>query len=239
MNCCLYEGVTLKDALKKRFQINKPKKLRTTSHKKTMAIPKLTQHSEVAKMINRYQSSISQYATLTNVLSTARHSRFSRFIFLLVISVVLSGCLPASQTGTSYSRDEVRRVQNIQLGTVIDLTAVRIEGTNSGVGGAVGGAVGGIAGSTVDDGAAGDIAAIVAGAAGALVGAKLENAATNANGFEYTIQLESSGEVISVVQAVDPKADQIVAGDRVKLLSQGGTYRVTRLNNPVPVDVSR
>ena len=30
------------------------------------------------------------------------------------------------------------------------------------------------------------------------------------------------GEVISVVQAIDPKAVPIVAGDEVKLLSQGG-----------------
>jgi outer membrane lipoprotein SlyB len=46
--------------------------------------------------------------------------------------------------------------------------------------------------------------------------------------MEYTIKLDD-GEVISVVQAIDPKAAPIMAGDAVKLLSQGGTFRVTKL----------
>lgn len=153
-------------------------------------------------------------------------------VLVLAYCITLSACLPTKQTGTSYSRDEVRTVQNVQLGRVIDVTSVRIEGTNSGVGGAIGGAVGGIAGSTADDGAVGDIAAVLAGTAGAIVGAKLEDAATRATGEEYTIKLEN-GEVISVVQAVDPKAEPIVAGDSVKLLSQGGTFRVTKLKYPL------
>ena len=64
--------------------------------------------------------------------------------------------------------------------------------------------------------------------AGAAVGAKAESALTKAEGMEYTIKLDD-GEVISVVQAVDPKAAPIMAGDAVKLLSQGGTFRVTKL----------
>ncbi len=146
----------------------------------------------------------------------------------LLLAITLSACVPATQTGTSYSRDEVRTVQNVKLGTVIDAVAVKIEGTNSGAGGAVGGAIGGLAGSTVDDGTTADIAAVVAGAAGAIIGAKTEDALTRANGTEYTIQLED-GELISVVQANDKDAEPIVAGDRVKLLAQGGTYRVSKL----------
>jgi outer membrane lipoprotein SlyB len=60
------------------------------------------------------------------------------------------------------------------------------------------------------------------------VGAKAESALTKAQGMEYTIKLDD-GEVISVVQAIDPKAAPIMAGDAVKLLSQGGTFRVTKL----------
>lgn len=145
---------------------------------------------------------------------------------------VLAACLPAKQTGTSYSRDEVRTVQNIKLGRVVDVTDIRIEGTNSGAGGVVGGAVGGIAGGTTGSGAKGDVAAVLAGAAGAIIGAKLENAATRANGKEYTIRLEN-GEVISVVQAIDKKSEDIVAGDSVKILSQSGTVRVSKLKAPL------
>ena len=154
---------------------------------------------------------------------------FVRMPVALLLAITITACLPAKQTGTSYSRDEARTVQNIKLGTVIDAVPVKIEGTKTGAGGAVGGAIGGLAGSTVDDGTTADIAAVVAGAAGAIIGAKTEDALTRANGTEYTIRLED-GELISVVQANDKSAEPIVAGDRVKLLSQSGTYRVSKLN---------
>ncbi len=149
---------------------------------------------------------------------------------LLIAGLVLSGCTPSQQTGTSYSRDEARKVQVVKLGTVVDATPVSIEGTKTGAGGVVGGVVGGLAGSTVGQGTGSDIAAVIVGAAGAVLGAKTESALTKANGMEYTIRLDD-GEVLSVVQAFDPKADPIVVGDAVKLLSQGGTYRVIRLAN--------
>lgn len=155
-------------------------------------------------------------------------------IIQLVVAVSLAGllaaCVPSQQTGTSYSRDEARSVQKVKLGTVVDATPVTIEGTKTGIGGVVGGAVGGLAGASVDDGTAGDIAAVIAGAAGAIIGAKAEEAATKAQGMEYTIRLDD-GEVISVVQAIDPKAEPIAAGDEVKLLSQGGTIRVSKLQH--------
>jgi len=122
-------------------------------------------------------------------------------------------------------------VQTVKLGTVVDATPVSIEGTRTGAGGAVGGVIAGLAGSTVGDGRGSEIAAVIAGTAGAIVGAKAENALTRADGMEYTIRLDD-GEVISVVQAVDPEAEQIGAGDAVKLLAQGGTFRVTKLANP-------
>lgn len=152
---------------------------------------------------------------------------------IVVLSAsILVACTPSKQTGTSYSRDEARAVQNVKLGTVVDATPVSIEGTKTGIGGVVGAAVGGLAGSTVDDGTTSDIAAVIAGAAGAVIGAKAESAATKAQGMEYTIKLDD-GDVISVVQAIDPKAEVIVAGDSVKILSQGGTFRVSKL--PVPL----
>lgn len=155
-------------------------------------------------------------------------SATSKLAAMLMSCLLLAACVPSQQTGTSYSRDEARSVQNVKLGTIVDATPVMIEGTKTGIGGVLGGVVGGLAGSTVDDGTTGDIAAVIAGAAGAAVGAKAESAITKAQGMEYTIKLDD-GEVISVVQAVDPNAESIGAGDAVKLLSQGGTFRVTKL----------
>lgn len=142
----------------------------------------------------------------------------------------LVACVPSNQTGTSYSRTEVRGLQRVQIGTVIDTTAVMVEGTKTGAGGVIGGAIGAAAGTGVNDGIEGEIASILLGAGGALLGAKAEERYTKKAGTEYTIRLES-GKYISVVQANDPNAATIVAGDTVKLLSQGATYRVTKLNN--------
>ncbi|MDB4478799.1 hypothetical protein N9040_00395 [Akkermansiaceae bacterium] len=139
----------------------------------------------------------------------------------------LLSCVPATQTGTSYSRGEARVLQQVKIGKVLDVAEVAIEGTKSGAGEIVGGAVGGIAGRNTGSGAG--VAAVLGGAVGSVVGAKIEEARTRSRGHEYTIRLDK-GEVISVVQAIDPKAVPIVAGDEVKLLSQGATYRVTRLN---------
>ena len=140
----------------------------------------------------------------------------------------LLSCVPATQTGTSYSRGEARVLQQVKIGKVLDVAEVAIEGTKSGAGEIVGGAVGGIAGRSTGSGAGGKIAAVLGGAVGSVVGAKIEEARTRASGREYTIRLEN-GEVVSVVQAFDPKIP-IFAGDDVKLLSQKGNYRVTRLN---------
>jgi outer membrane lipoprotein SlyB len=152
----------------------------------------------------------------------------SRLFYISLIFTLLS-CVPASQTGTSYSRSEARVLQQVKTGRVLGVAEVVIEGTKSGAGGIVGGAVGAIAGRNTGSGAGGKIAAVLGGAVGSVVGAKIEEATTRARGHEYTIRLEK-GEVVSVVQAVDPKAVPIVVGDEVKLLSQGGNYRVTRLN---------
>ena len=162
--------------------------------------------------------------------SSLVRSNFIRWTLAITLASIVAACVPSKQTGTSYSRDEARAVQKVKLGTVVDATPVTIEGTKSGIGGVVGGAVGGLAGSSVDNGTGGDIAAVIAGAAGAIVGAKAEEATTRAKGMEYTIRLDD-GEVISVVQAIDTKADPIAAGDEVKLLSQGGTIRVTKLQH--------
>ena len=84
-----------------------------------------------------------------------------------VLVFTLLGCVPATQTGTSYSRGEARTVQQVQIGKVIEVTEITIEGTKSGAGGLVGGAVGGIAGGSTGSGAGGEIAAVLAGAVSA------------------------------------------------------------------------
>ena len=148
----------------------------------------------------------------------------------LILLAALAGCTPSSQTGTSYSREEARKVQSIKIGKVLDMQPVTIEGTKTGAGGVAGGAIGGIAGSGVGGGKGQDIMTVVGAVAGAAAGAMMEESITKKSAFEYTVRL-SSGQVISVVQAEDPDSP-IKIGDAVKLLSQGSTYRIAPLPNP-------
>ena len=118
-------------------------------------------------------------------------------ITLLVGLLSLTACaVPTQQKGASYSRDEVRMVQEVELG--------------------------------IDDGRTAEVAAVLVGTAGAVVGAKAESALTKAQGMEYTIQLDY-GEVISTVQAIEQADAVLVAGDRVKILSNGSNVRVSKI----------
>lgn len=153
-------------------------------------------------------------------------------MLIAAASLLLTACVPSSQTGTSYSRDEARSVQNILIGQVLDIQQVDIEGSKTGLGGAVGGAAGGVAASTIGGGTGKNLATIGGAVLGAAIGAVAEEGLTKAVGEEYTIRL-TTNEIISVVQAVDANdANRIQVGDAVKVLQQKGTYRVNRLPNP-------
>lgn len=139
---------------------------------------------------------------------------------------LLSGCAQQGLYGTSYSRDQVRQAQTVQYGTIESVTPVVIEGRDDGVVGAgTGAVVGGIAGSQVGGGSGRTLATVVGAVAGGLVGQRVEKSATTRQGQEMTIRLDS-GRVVSVVQEVEN--DQFFRpGERIKVLGQGSTLRVT------------
>lgn len=141
---------------------------------------------------------------------------------VIVAVAALAGCAPGLGGG-SYTRDEARREQNVRLGMVESVRPVQIEGTRSGVGPAAGAVVGGVAGSTVGGGRGSAVAAVIGAVAGGVAGQALEEGGTRKNGVEVTVKLDS-GALVAIVQ----EADEIFrAGDRVRILSDGRTSRVT------------
>lgn len=141
---------------------------------------------------------------------------------LLIAATVLAGCAPGLGGG-SYTRDEARREQNVRMGVVESVRPVQIEGTRSGVGPAAGAVVGGVAGSTVGGGRGSTVAAVIGAVAGGVAGQALEEGTTRKNGVEITVKL-NNGALVAIVQ----EADEIFhAGDRVRILSDGSTSRVT------------
>ena len=146
----------------------------------------------------------------------------NKFFLLLGIAIAIGGCA-SSKSGDTYSRDEARRVQHVQMGTVEGSRPVRIEGTKSGIGTGAGAVVGGIAGSSTGEGKGSAIGSVLGAVAGGVVGAAAEEGFTREDGVEITIRLES-GRLISVVQA---GKEQFQPGDRVRILEGGGETRVT------------
>ena len=148
-------------------------------------------------------------------------------ILLLSAPFLLLGCA-SDKGGDVYSRDQVREVQHFRVGTVESVHKVRIEGTKSPIGATAGTIAGGIAGSGASGGKTGEVAAVLGAVVGGLVGSAAEEAYTRENGIEMAIKLES-GEYISVVQAMNKnEADEIKAGDKVRVIESDGVTRVTR-----------
>ncbi len=141
---------------------------------------------------------------------------------LLIAAGLLSGCA-SDLGGSNYGRTEARRTMSVRFGVVESVRNVTLDGTQSPVGGLAGAAIGGIAGSNIGGGKAQSIGAILGAVAGGVVGANAEEKFTRKNGLEITVKLDN-GEYLAIVQEAD---DVFKPGDKVRLLSQGGTTRVS------------
>ena len=137
-------------------------------------------------------------------------------------SLLLAGC-PAGLGGKDYSREQVRTVQEVQMGIVESVREVNIEGTKTPIGAGAGAVVGGVAGSTVGSGRGSVVGATVGAVLGGLGGAATEEAVTRQKGVEITVKLDS-GRMIAITQAAD---EEFRVGDRVRVLSGGGVTRVS------------
>jgi outer membrane lipoprotein SlyB len=139
------------------------------------------------------------------------------------LATALTGCAPGLG-GSSYSRDQARREQTVRMGYVESVRDVKLEGTRSGVGPAAGAVVGGIAGSTVGAGRGSAVAAVIGAVAGGVAGQAAEQGVTGKRGVEVTVKLDN-GQMVAIMQEAD---ETFRPGDRVRILSDGATSRVTR-----------
>ncbi|MHB1245684.1 MAG: outer membrane lipoprotein [Sulfuriferula sp.] len=141
----------------------------------------------------------------------------------LLAALTLSGC--ASGLGSrDYSRNQARSVQQVQTGVVVDVRNVNIEGTKTPIGTGAGAVVGGLAGSQLGRGNGSIAGAVLGAVAGGFAGSAVEEGVTRQKGLEITVRLDS-GRTIAVTQGAD---EYFRPGDRVRVLSEGGTTRVTR-----------
>lgn len=146
----------------------------------------------------------------------------TRLFLLLGMVIAIGGCA-SSKSGDTYSRNEARRVQNVQEGTVESTRPIKIEGTKTTIGSGAGTIVGAIAGSSAGQGKGSAVGAVLGAVGGGVAGAAVEEGLTREDGVEITIKLES-GRLISVVQT---GKEQFQPGDKVRVLEVGGQNRVT------------
>lgn len=145
-------------------------------------------------------------------------------VALIALSALAAGCATQSSSGQVYREGETRRAQMIEQGTVESVRTVTIQGNTNGVGTAAGGIVGGIAGSNVGGGSGRAVGAVLGAVAGGIAGQAVERNASTRQGLEITVRMDN-GTLRAYVQDAD---EQFRPGDRVRIVSGGGTSRVTR-----------
>jgi outer membrane lipoprotein SlyB len=153
-------------------------------------------------------------------------SGHSLLALTLASVLFLGACATGGLTGETYTREDARKVQQVQFGNIISVRPVVIEGNREGIIGNLGGGViGGIAGSTLGDGSGRAIATVIGAIAGGIAGQSAQEKATRKQGQEISIRMDS-GKTISVVQEV-AENKFFLAGERVRLLELNGVTRVT------------
>jgi outer membrane lipoprotein SlyB len=143
-----------------------------------------------------------------------------------VIVLFAAGCA-SNLGGSSYSRDEARKEQSVELGKVLSVRDVTIEGTSGTVGVIAGGTTGAVAGSAVGGGKGKIVGGVLGGIGGAIAGSAIEKGVTKRPGVELTLAMDN-GKTIAVVQE---KGETFMPGDRVQVVkTSSGTTRVTRIS---------
>ena len=150
--------------------------------------------------------------------------KFRSLLLTLLAALTLSACA-SSRSGDVYTRDQARQEMIVRTGIVESVREVRLEGTKSGAGTFAGAAVGGVAGSQVGGGDGRIVGAIVGAVLGGLAGSAIEEEGTKKSALEITVKLDG-GQLIAVVQ--ESSGDSFMPGERVRVLSGGGTTRVSR-----------
>ena len=148
--------------------------------------------------------------------------KFSKFIFVATLSVLVAACA-SSNSGSVYSRDDARKVQTVKTGVVESVRSVKLEGTKTPIGTVAGGAIGGVAGGTIGHGAGSTLGAIIGAVAGGIAGSAVEEGVTRKDALEITVKLDG-GSMIAIVQEAD---EQFHAGEKVRIVENGETSRVT------------
>jgi outer membrane lipoprotein SlyB len=121
-----------------------------------------------------------------------------------------------------YNYSEARSVQSVAYGTLESVRPVRLDEDHSLVGTGVGAVLGGLVGNTLGGGNGRAATTVLGAVGGGLAGNALEHNATQQEGAELVVRLDS-GQTIAVVQ---DGSQRFEAGQRVRVLTGSHGARV-------------
>lgn len=142
--------------------------------------------------------------------------------------MLVTGCATSSDSTMVYKQGQMRQAQLVRFGTVVSVIPVRMEGSNNELMTLGGAALGGMAGNQIGQGRGSTAGAIVGALAGGAAAMAAQRQLGGKNALQITIRLDEGygahqSNVISIVQEADVP---FVPGQRVQVLSGGGTDRV-------------
>lgn len=153
-------------------------------------------------------------------------------VAILAAAILAGGCATQPTPNTrglgsaDYNRSQARGVAQAEAGIVESVRAVRLdaaEGRASGVlAPALGALAGGALGSQVGKGDGKKVAAVLGALAGVVAGNAVQKARDTITGLEITVR--TSSRLLVVTQADEGIGFR--AGDRVRLINDGRTWRV-------------
>ena len=152
-----------------------------------------------------------------------------RILWSLTALALLAGCATRSQSPSVYAAQQAQREQSVRYAVIEAVRPVTIaqqqSGVGSGAGAVIGGVLGSLAGQNSRNGVGSIVGSVLGAVGGGIAGQSIENGQAQKLGFELTYRYDN-GQVSSLVQDADV---QFKVGDKVRVLSGGGTTRVAPL----------
>ncbi|MED5622277.1 glycine zipper 2TM domain-containing protein [Ideonella sp. BN130291] len=140
-----------------------------------------------------------------------------------LLLALVAGCSTTSPD--VVQRGDAQRLSQVQDATVLSVRPVRVDGSQSGIGGTAGAVAGGVAGSSVGGRREAVVVGVLGAVAGAVVGNAIERAGTSEDAVEILLQMRN-GDRRAIVQAKGQET--LNPGDPVILVTTGGKTRVTK-----------
>jgi len=148
------------------------------------------------------------------------------FLALMLAASLLAGCAstPSDDDADARRAPQQQAEQKEYPGVVESAREVEMDSERSGVAPMAGAVIGGTVGGSVGSGRGSTVGAVIGTVAGAVAGEAAAQSATQP-GLEITVRLDE-GRLIAVTQPAGKESFK--PGDRVRVVSDGRSARVTR-----------